>query len=222
MGLTPGPKPGVAMLQNERDTNALLVGPSGSQKVPHSDYEVQLAETAARVLDRQLCGEDLLAGVVSALQERAALAATASLPNDEASSSAVEVPSTSGRLGPGRVTIDKVSARGQLQYSQKDLAGAPCFSMHMLPRMSPWHWNLAWTTPHSCCPRAAEGLNNFSSFRANACVYAGKWMYEALIQTAWQPGIQQIGWATIHCPFTAEEGVGDAPDSYAYGAQRMP
>lgn len=27
----------------------------------------------------------------------------------------------------------------------------------------------------------------------------------------------QIGWATINCPFTAEEGVGDAPDSYAYG-----
>eukprot|EP00955_Chlamydomonas_euryale_P032775 344517-Chlamydomonas_euryale.AAC.18 len=67
----------------------------------------------------------------------------------------------------------------------------------------------------ACCA-AAEGLNNFSSFRANACVYSGKWMYEALIQPAWQPGIQQIGWATIHCPFTAEEGVGDAPDSYAY------
>jgi hypothetical protein len=64
---------------------------------------------------------------------------------------------------------------------------------------------------------AAESLNNFSSFRANACCFAGKWMYEVTIQTAWQPGIQQIGWATINCPFTAEEGVGDAPDSYAYG-----
>ena len=27
----------------------------------------------------------------------------------------------------------------------------------------------------------------------------------------------QIGWATAQCPFTSEEGVGDAPDSYAYG-----
>lgn len=45
------------------------------------------------------------------------------------------------------------------------------------------------------CPHlhtSAESLNNFSSFRANACVFAGKWMYEATIQTAWQPGIQQV------------------------------
>jgi hypothetical protein len=32
---------------------------------------------------------------------------------------------------------------------------------------------------------------------------------------------QQIGWATIHCPFTAEEGVGDAPDSYAVDGKRL-
>lgn len=31
----------------------------------------------------------------------------------------------------------------------------------------------------------------------------------------------QIGWATIHCPFTAEEGVGDAPDSYAIDGKRL-
>lgn len=31
----------------------------------------------------------------------------------------------------------------------------------------------------------------------------------------------QIGWATIHCPFTAEEGVGDAPDSYAVDGKRL-
>jgi hypothetical protein len=58
-----------------------------------------------------------------------------------------------------------------------------------------------------------ESLANFSSCRASACVFKGKWQYECSIHTA---GIQQIGWATIHCPFTAEEGVGDAPDSYAY------
>lgn len=31
----------------------------------------------------------------------------------------------------------------------------------------------------------------------------------------------QIGWATIHCPFTAEEGVGDASDSYAVDGKRQ-
>lgn len=31
----------------------------------------------------------------------------------------------------------------------------------------------------------------------------------------------QVGWATIHCPFTAEEGVGDAPDSYAVDGKRL-
>jgi hypothetical protein len=58
-----------------------------------------------------------------------------------------------------------------------------------------------------------ESLTNFSSCRAGVCVFKGKWMYECTLHTA---GIQQVGWATIHCPFTAEEGVGDAPDSYAY------
>lgn len=38
---------------------------------------------------------------------------------------------------------------------------------------------------------------------------AGKWQYEVILHTA---GIQQLGWATISCPFTSEEGVGDAPD----------
>eukprot|EP00798_Chlamydomonas_sp_ICE-L_P017558 gene17558-23882_t len=63
-----------------------------------------------------------------------------------------------------------------------------------------------------------ESLNNFSSSRGSVCVYNGKWQYEAVLHTA---GIQQIGWATLHCPFTAEEGVGDAPDSYAYDGKRI-
>ena len=34
-------------------------------------------------------------------------------------------------------------------------------------------------------------------------------------------GVQQLGWCTIDCPFTHEEGVGDAPDSYAYDGGRV-
>eukprot|EP00798_Chlamydomonas_sp_ICE-L_P011998 gene11998-15093_t len=63
-----------------------------------------------------------------------------------------------------------------------------------------------------------ESLSNFSSVRASACVYSGKWQYEVVLHTA---GIQQIGWATVYCPFTTEEGVGDAPDSYAYDGKRI-
>jgi Kip1 ubiquitination-promoting complex protein 1 len=33
--------------------------------------------------------------------------------------------------------------------------------------------------------------------------------------------VLQIGWATLHCPFTAEEGVGDAADSYAVDGKRQ-
>ncbi|XP_002974307.2 E3 ubiquitin-protein ligase RKP [Selaginella moellendorffii] len=58
----------------------------------------------------------------------------------------------------------------------------------------------------------------FSSARANACVWRGKWMYEVTLGTA---GIQQLGWATISCPFTDSEGVGDASDSYAYDGRRV-
>jgi Kip1 ubiquitination-promoting complex protein 1 len=58
----------------------------------------------------------------------------------------------------------------------------------------------------------------FSSARANACVWKGRWMYEATLGTA---GIQQLGWATISCPFTNEEGVGDAADSYAFDGKRV-
>lgn len=64
----------------------------------------------------------------------------------------------------------------------------------------------------------AESHSNFGSIRANVCVFKGKWMYEVLLGTA---GIQQIGWATLDCPFTNEEGVGDSNDSYAYDGKRV-
>ncbi|GMH38363.1 hypothetical protein BSKO_06247 [Bryopsis sp. KO-2023] len=63
-----------------------------------------------------------------------------------------------------------------------------------------------------------ESQGNFSSCRANSCVFAGKWMYEATLGTA---GIQQIGWATLGCQFTNEEGVGDASHSYAFDGKRV-
>ncbi|KAM7275529.1 hypothetical protein ACFE04_017395 [Oxalis oulophora] len=67
-------------------------------------------------------------------------------------------------------------------------------------------------------PLLVESLAMFSSARANASVWKGKWMYEVILETS---GIQQIGWATLSCPFTDHKGVGDAEDSYAYDGRRV-
>ncbi|KAK4382985.1 E3 ubiquitin-protein ligase RKP [Sesamum angolense] len=67
-------------------------------------------------------------------------------------------------------------------------------------------------------PLLVESHALFSSARANACVWKGKWMFEVTLETS---GIQQLGWATIACPFTDHKGVGDADDSYAYDGKRV-
>ncbi|XP_057972414.1 E3 ubiquitin-protein ligase RKP [Malania oleifera] len=67
-------------------------------------------------------------------------------------------------------------------------------------------------------PLLIESLAMFSSARANAFVWKGKWMYEVILETS---GIQQLGWATLSCPFTDHKGVGDAEDSYAFDGRRV-
>lgn len=67
-------------------------------------------------------------------------------------------------------------------------------------------------------PLLVESLAMFSSARANACVWKGKWMYEVILETS---GVQQLGWATFSCPFTDHKGVGDAEDSYAFDGRRV-
>ncbi|XP_042904907.1 E3 ubiquitin-protein ligase RNF123 isoform X2 [Parasteatoda tepidariorum] len=60
--------------------------------------------------------------------------------------------------------------------------------------------------------------SNFSSIRANCCVYKGKWQYELMLGSK---GVMQIGWATLSCKFSQEKGVGDTPHSYAYDGHRI-
>ncbi|KAK3585944.1 hypothetical protein CHS0354_038486 [Potamilus streckersoni] len=60
--------------------------------------------------------------------------------------------------------------------------------------------------------------SNFSTMRANCCVYQGKWLYELMLGSK---GVMQLGWCTIKCKFSQEEGVGDTPDSYAYDGSRV-
>lgn len=63
-----------------------------------------------------------------------------------------------------------------------------------------------------------ESKSNFGSVRANLCVCKGRWMYEILLGSK---GIMQLGWATLQCRFTNEEGVGDTNDSFAYDGHRV-
>lgn len=67
-------------------------------------------------------------------------------------------------------------------------------------------------------PLLLEGHGLFSSVRLDVCVWKGKWMYEVTLETS---GIQQIGWATLSCPFTDHKGVGEVDDSYAYDGKRV-
>ncbi|XP_025107715.1 E3 ubiquitin-protein ligase RNF123-like isoform X1 [Pomacea canaliculata] len=60
--------------------------------------------------------------------------------------------------------------------------------------------------------------SNFSTVRANCCVYRGKWIYEIMLGSK---GVMQLGWCTLNCRFSQEEGVGDTPDSYAYDGTRL-
>ena len=95
-----------------------------------------------------------------------------------------------GRIGPRVVAVERASASGDMHLGDG---------------------------PHG--PNTSvSSRSNFCSFRANACVFGGRWQYEVTIRTA---GIMQIGWATVRCPFTQEHGVGDAQDSYAFDGHRV-
>ncbi|KAJ8674034.1 hypothetical protein QAD02_005296 [Eretmocerus hayati] len=60
--------------------------------------------------------------------------------------------------------------------------------------------------------------SNFSTIRANAGVYHGKWMYEVQLGSK---GVIQIGWGTAQCKYNQESGVGDVINSYAYDGNRV-
>lgn len=63
------------------------------------------------------------------------------------------------------------------------------------------------------------GTSNFSSVRGGVDVPCeGRWMFEVQLNT---PGIMQLGWVTPLTVYTAEDGVGDSRDSYAYDGKRV-
>lgn len=60
--------------------------------------------------------------------------------------------------------------------------------------------------------------SNFSSMKANCCVFKGKWAFEVMLGSK---GVMQVGWCTVKCKFSQEEGVGDTENSYAYDGSRQ-
>lgn len=52
---------------------------------------------------------------------------------------------------------------------------------------------------------SVNSQSNFSTMRANAAFYSGKWMYEVQLGSK---GVMQIGWGTATCKFSQESGVG--------------
>ncbi|CAC5401067.1 unnamed protein product [Mytilus coruscus] len=95
---------------------------------------------------------------------------------------------TSGRIGPSEVVFDFRSNGG---------SGIVAVESHRLEVTS---------------------CSNFSTIRANCCVFKGKWVYEVMLGSE---GMMQIGWCTINCKFFHEEGVGDTVDSYAFDGNRV-
>ncbi|KAG0050146.1 hypothetical protein BGZ83_005066 [Gryganskiella cystojenkinii] len=55
--------------------------------------------------------------------------------------------------------------------------------------------------------------STFESIRATKSVTCGKWFYEVTLVTA---GIMQIGWATVHCQFSPEDGTGVGDDIFGF------
>lgn len=52
-----------------------------------------------------------------------------------------------------------------------------------------------------------EASSSFPSLMGDVSVCSGKWMYEVTLLSC---GIQQLGWCTLECNFTNENGVGDS------------
>lgn len=68
-----------------------------------------------------------------------------------------------------------------------------------------------YTTMHRVCMAVITCIEKASTPWNPQC------RYEVTLATA---GIQQVGWATLSCHFTTEEGVGDSYNSYAYDGKR--
>lgn len=52
---------------------------------------------------------------------------------------------------------------------------------------------------------SVNSQSSFSTMRANAAVFKGKWMYEVQLGSK---GVMQVGWGTAQCRFNQQYGVG--------------
>ena len=148
------------------------------------------------------------------------------------------MPSTSGRIGPARVALDEESATGDFRIDGFVIESLSNFSSARATtavfKASPVldfldglngeedacdrQGKSHQPSPQQLPPHLNPGPVHMEGTKAMPVRMQGKWMYEVILATS---GIQQIGWATIDTPFTTEEGVGDAPNSYAWDGKRV-
>lgn len=78
-------------------------------------------------------------------------------------------------------------------------------------------WDIEGTDIHTNLVKVSKdrlsllSQSAFSTIRANACVYSGKFMYEVQLKSK---GVMQIGFCSAQCTFTQDTGVGDTKNSY--------
>lgn len=78
-------------------------------------------------------------------------------------------------------------------------------------------WDIEGTDIHTNLVKVSKdrlsllSQSAFSTIRANACVYSGRFMYEVQLKSK---GVMQIGFCSAQCTFTQDTGVGDTKNSY--------
>lgn len=78
-------------------------------------------------------------------------------------------------------------------------------------------WDIEGTDLHTNLVKVSKdrlsllSQSAFSTIRANACIYTGKFMYEVQLKSK---GVMQIGFCSAQCTFTQDTGVGDTKNSY--------
>eukprot|EP01062_Namystynia_karyoxenos_P052117 TRINITY_DN4141_c0_g1_i2.p1 TRINITY_DN4141_c0_g1~~TRINITY_DN4141_c0_g1_i2.p1 ORF type:complete len:1299 (+),score=418.45 TRINITY_DN4141_c0_g1_i2:80-3976(+) len=117
--------------------------------------------------------------------------------SDESDDENLRAAAASGRVGPPAVSVCGGAAAAELSPQSRAAA-----AVGLLPAQA---------------SAQAAGCN-FVTLRASVAVFAGKWQYEAVLQSS---GVQQLGWCTASAENTADDGVGDSVNSYAYDGSRV-
>ncbi|XP_034940002.1 E3 ubiquitin-protein ligase RNF123-like [Chelonus insularis] len=107
-------------------------------------------------------------------------------------------------------TLQEISKSEELEDTRPGRLGPKIVHFDILS-----HHGLTIVSPDRL---SVNSQSNFSTLRANTCLYGGKWMYELQLGSK---GVMQVGWGTLQCKFSQECGVGDTVNSYSYDGNRV-